>query len=302
MDQHGEPGVRRANAWTVSTGQAARWVALQLDLRAPRTWSGPSWALLAGAVSSGYVPPNARSLVILAVAWLVGEPLLGSLLGLSVGIAKARAAGRAEALSAPSWRLPYIQPDSPGGRALNRLATWAAGAAAEWRLVEGAGRQWVLLALVTLVLAAVAGGWVLPLSAFGTAALALVAMGRSRRSQERELLGTGQFLLAWLIGGSVFGDPDYRTVMLAAAFTSIWYAWTQRPPKGYLLAAVHGLLAVLLVAVQAPITAGAVLLLGVPLFVLEPESPSSQRTYLPQTQVYLMGSMLLAAWGLGWNL
>lgn len=303
MERQSEQEARSRDAWTAYSGQAARWVAVRLELRAPRTWSGPSWALLAGAVSNGYVPPHARSLLTLALAWVVGEPLLGSLLSLSAAIARRRAAVRAEgAPPAAGWRLPYIQPGSPGGRALNRLAGWAAAAATDWRATEGAGGQWVLLALVTLLLAAVAGEWVLLLAALAVAGLALVAAGRPVRSAQREMLGAGQLFLAWLIGGSVFAAPDYRTLLLAAAYSIIWYAWTQRPPRGLFLATVHLLLALSLVLARAPITAAGILLLAAPLFVLAPESPSSQRTYLPQTQVYLMASMLLAAWGLGWNL
>lgn len=67
------------------------------------------------------------------------------------------------------------------------------------------------------------------------------------------------------------------------------------------MAAAHVLLAGLLAAAHAPLSAGGVLLLAVPLFILLPEGPSNQRTYLPQCQFYLMTSLLLAAWGLVWS-
>ena len=72
----GAPG---EDSWAGAGGQGARWIALNLELRAPHTWLGPSWALLAGALSSGNLGLEPRTLVMLAVVWLLAEPLLGSL-------------------------------------------------------------------------------------------------------------------------------------------------------------------------------------------------------------------------------
>jgi len=257
--------------------------------------------MFGGVVSSGNVPFQLRSLVILAVVWLVSEPLLGSLLAFAVEIARVRCASRAEAPAPPGWRIPYVQPASPGGRTLDRLADLVASFAADWRALGGAGARWVLLALITAVLGTVAGGWVPLLVLLSLVALACVAAGKPLRSDAREALSAGQIFVAWLVGRSAFFEPDWQALLIAAAFAAIWYAWTRRPPLAELMAATHVLLAGLLAAAHAPLSAGGVLLLAVPLFVLRPESPSTQRTYLPQTQHFLMASLLLAAWGLVWS-
>ncbi len=300
-ERHAGAASRRRDRWSASTGQAARWAAVNLDLRAPQTWFGPSWALLSGVVSSGLLRLQVRSLVILAIAWLVGDALLGSLLALSIEIAKVRSASRVEILDSREWRVPYMQPGSPAARMLARLRRRAAAFAAGWQISQGAGGRWAFLALMVLVLAAVAGGRVLLMTAGVVVGLFVVAAGRPVGSETRQILGALHVFVAWVIGHVAFGGPDVRPIIVGALFAVIWYAWTQRPPLSLLLAILHLMLAGLLVLWEAPLTAGGVLLLAVPLFVLQPDSPSNQRTYLPQTQAFLMVCMLLAAWGLGWG-
>ncbi len=294
-------GTDRPDSWTATTGQAARWIGLELDLRAPRTWFGPSWAVLAGAVSSGNVALGLRSLVIVAVVWLISEPLLGSLVALSTEIAKARR--NRPPGPAPSRRLllPYVRPGSPGRRALDWLGAALAQAIGDWRAMEGAGERWLLLALVTTVLGAVAGGWVPWLALAALGGLAYVAGRRPLHSEGREIVGACQIFVAWLVGRSAFANPGYQSLLLGAGYAAIWFAWTRRPPLVRVFAAAHVALAGLLAACHAPLSAGGVLLLAVPPLVLAPEGPSSQRTYLQQTQLYLMAGLLLAAWGLVWS-
>ncbi len=294
-------GTDRPDSWTAATGQAARWIGLELDLRAPRTWFGPSWAVLAGVVSSGNVPLGLRSLVIVAVAWLISEPLLGSLVALSAEIAKARRDRPSVPAASRRLRLPYVHPDSPGRRALDWLGAALAQAAADWRSLEGAGERWLLLALVAAVLGAVAGGWVPWLVFASLAGLAYVALRRPLHTDGREIVGACQILVAWLVGRSAFANPDYGSFLLGAGYAAIWFAWTRRPPLVRVFAAAHVALAGLLAAGHAPLSAGGILLLAVPPLVLAPEGPSSQRTYLQQTQLYLMAGLLLAAWGLVWS-
>ncbi len=294
-------GPGRGEGWTAATGQAARWVAVDLDLRAPRTWLGPSWALLAGMVGSGAVPFQWRSLVILAVAWLVSEPLLGSLLALSQEIASIRKGIISEGRPVPRWTLPYLQPGAPGRWLLDGLAARITSIVAGWQGIGGAGERWLLLALLSVVLSAVVGGWVPLLILLSLAGLGLVALGKPLRAGMREALGAAHIFLAWLVGHSAFAGPDYRALLVGAAFAVIWYAWTRRPPLVRLYAVAHLLVVGLLLAGRAPLSAGGVLLLAMPPVVLWPEGPSSLRTYLPQTQFYLMASLLLAAWGLVWG-
>ena len=295
------PDAERGDAWTTATGQAARWVALQLDLRAPRTWFGPSWALLGGVVSSGNMPFRLDGFVVLAVTWLIAEPVLGTLLAQSLEVAKRRRGSRAQPGPQGQLTIPYARAHSPGQRALDALAASLARFAANWQATEGAGERWLLLALVALVLGAVAGGLVPLLVAGAIAGLLWVALSKPLRSEGREALAAGHFFLAWLIGHNAFAGLDYPDVLMGAGYAALWYGWTRRPPMVPLLAAVHVLLAGLLAAAHAPLSAGGVLLLAVPLFILLPEGPSSQRTYLPQSQFYPMASLLLAAWGRVWS-
>ncbi len=302
-DERGTPASpQRADSWTVATGQAARWIGLELDLRAPRTWFGPSWAMLGGVVASGGLTLDARSLVILAVVWLVSEPLLGSLAALSMELARARQSCALPAPAARRWSLPYVQPGSPGDRALVRLSARAARLSWNWRAVGELGPRWLLLALIVLVLGAVAGGWAMLVLGVAEVALLWVAATRPLRGEAREAVGAGHLLVAWLLGHAAYAAVDHGALLVGLAFAAIWYAWTRRPPLLRVLAVAHVLVAAVLAALRAPLAAGGVLLLAVPVFVLVPENASSQRSYLQHTQAFLMASLLLAAWGLVWPL
>ncbi len=293
---------QRVDAWTVATGQAARWIGLELDLRAPRTWFGPSWAMLGGVVASGGLTLELRSLVIVAVAWLVSEPLLGSLAALSMELARVRRDCALPPLPARRWTLPYVQPDSPGSRLLEGLASRAARLGWNWRAAGELGPRWVFLAVIVLILGAVAGGWAMLVLGLAVLALLWVAAARPLRGEAREAVGAGHLLAAWLVGYAAFAAVDYRAVLVGVTFAAIWYAWTRRPPLLRVLAVAHVLLVGVLAALRAPMAAGGVLLLAVPVFVLVPENASSQRSYLQHTQAFLMASLLLAAWGLVWPL
>jgi hypothetical protein len=294
-------GLDARDSWTATSGQFARWVALDLDLRAPRTWFGPSWALLGGVVSSGNMPLELRSLVILAVAWLACEPVLGTLLAQSLEMSRSRRERGGEAAPKGQWSMPYAQPQSPGQRAVDGLAARLARLTSGWQATEGAPERWLVLALVAVVLGAVVGGAVPLLVTVALAVLLYVTLSKPLRRDAREGLAAGQFFLAWLIGRSAFAALDYRSVLMGAAFAGIWYAWTRRPPQPVALTVTHVLLAALLAIAHAPLSAGGVLLLAGPVLVLLPEGPSNQRTYLPQSQLYLMASLLLAAWGSVWS-
>ena len=293
--------LQRPEGWTVA-GQVARWVGLQVELQAPRTWFGPSWALLAGILSSGGLGFDLRSLLFVAVAWLVSDPLLGSLAAVALEAAKARHECTRPPLPAPRWRLPYVQPGSPGQRLLDALAAWAARAEWQWQATEGGAWRGLLLAFMALVLGAVAGPGPLAVLALAVLGLARLAAGRPLRAREREGLAAAQMLVAWLVGHGTFAALDSRTFLVGLGFATIWYAWTGRPPLLRLLAVAHVLVAGLLAALHAPLAAGGILLLAVPLVVLAPENAGSQRSYLQHTQAFLMVSMLLAAWGLVWPL
>jgi len=286
----------------VASGQAARWIGVELDVRAPRTWFGPSWAMLGGVLSSGGLAFDPRSLVLLALAWLVSEPLLGSLAALSMEMARLRREATLPPLPAGQWRLPYVQPGSPGGRLLGALAAQAARLQWNWRAMAGAAPRWALLALITLVLGAAAGAWTAAVAILAVLALLWVAASRPLQRAEREVVAAAHLLAAWLLGHGAFAAVDYRTLLVGLGFAAIWYAWTRRPPLLRLLVVVHVLLAGLLAALHAPLAAGGVLLLAVPLVVLLPANASSQRSYLQHTQAFLMASLFLAAWGLVWPL
>lgn len=294
--------LQRPEAWAAVAGQAARWVGLDVDLHAPRTWFGPSWALLAGVLSSGAVGLDLRSLLLLAVAWLVSEPLLGSLLALSLEVARARHACTRGPVPASHWRLPYVQPGSPGQRLLDALAQRWARLQWNWQATEGAGMRWAILALMALVLGALAGEWPGVVLAVTLLLLLSVAAGRPLRGKEREALAAAHLLVAWLVGHGTFAPIDAQALAVGVGFAAIWFAWTQRPPLLRVLAVAHLLTAGVLAALHAPLAAGGVLLLAVPLFVLLPEDAGHQQSYLRHTQAFLMASMLLAAWGLVWRL
>ena len=294
-------GPQRVDAWTAAAGQAARWIGLELDLRAPRTWFGPSWAFLGGVLSSGRAALGMHSLVLLVLAWLVIEPLLGSLLALAMQVARWRAERRPEVVIPHRWKIPYARPGSPGQRALDALAAWLARCGQDWLAIEGAGERGLFLAVVALALSLAVGGQVALLVALALLALVAVAAGRPLRAEGQAAVAAGHFLVSWLVGRSAFLDLDRWALLVGLGFAVIWYAWTLRPPRAWPLAATYAFLAALLVGLHAPLPAAGMLLLAGPVFALWPEGPTSQRTYLQNTQIYLMLSLLLVAWGLTWG-
>jgi len=294
--------LQRPGRSTGAVGQAVRWVGLQVDLHVPHTWFGPSWALLAGILSSGGLGFDLRSVLFAAVAWLVSDPLLGSLLAVSLDAAKARHSCTRPPLPPARWSLPYVQAGSPGQRLLDALAARAARLKWHWEATEGGALRWLLLAFMGLVMGAVAGPGPFIVLTLAVLGLLGIAAGRPLHSEERDSLAAAHLLTAWLVGHSTFGPLDPGTVLVGLGFATIWYAWTRQPPLLRLLAVAHVLVAGLLAALRAPLAAGGVLLLAVPLVVLVPENGGRRRSYLQHTQAFLMASMLLAACGLVWPL
>jgi len=287
--------------WSPTSGQAARWIALHLELHAPHTWFGPTWAFLGGVVSCGQAPLTAAGLVIVLVAWLVSEPFLGSLLALAADIAAMRQAGRADPLAPRRWSLPYVRPGTPGQRLLDYLARVEARFRHGWHIAGEAGEKWLFLAIATLLLSLIAGGPAALLAGVMVVAALGVTTLRPLSASVRVGLGAMHFFVSWLIGRVTLGALDYRVAAVGAGFALVWFAWTLRPPRAWLLALAELATAALLVLWHAPVAAVGILLLAAPLFALWPDGPTSQRGYLAHTQAFLMASLLLAAGGLAWS-
>ena len=292
--------VHRTESWAPANGQAARWLAFHLEVRAPHTWFGPTWAFLGGVVSCGQAPTGIRSLVLVLIGWLVCEPLLGSLLALSGEIAALRQAGRRDPVVVRRWTLPYVQTGTPGQRVLDGLARAAALSGHGWRVAGEAGERWFFLAAITLLLSLAAGMTVVPLVAAMVLLSFLVAALRPLPGPLRVAAGALQFLTAWLAGRAALGALDARVLAAGVGLALVWFAWTQRPPRALWLALGELLTAGLLIAWRAPIAGVGMLLMAAPLFALWPDGPTSQRSYLASTQVFLMVALLLVAGGLAW--
>jgi hypothetical protein len=300
-DKEADLSAQRGDSFAAATVHAARWIGLVVDLQAPRTWFGPSWAYLCGVLASGGLNLQTTTLALVALGWVLVEPLLGSLAALTVEAARLWRGKQAEAPAAWHWTLPYVQPGTPGQRVLDRLARWAARGWLHWQTIEPIGVRWLLLATATLAMGWLLGGYALGVTLVALAAMLVAAAARALRVETRPVLGTLQLLLAWLVGRGAFATLDWRTLLLGALYAAAWYAWTQRPPIAWTLVVTQLATAALLVWGHAPISAAGCLLLAVPLAVQWPENANSQRAYLQHTQLFLMASLLMAAWGLGWG-
>ncbi|HUW96108.1 MAG TPA: hypothetical protein VMW58_09995, partial [Anaerolineae bacterium] len=269
-------------------------------------WLGPAWAVLCGAVASGGLALDWRSLVSLLLAVILTDAVLGSVWRLASG---GRRPWLRKAIGKPGGRLP-------GSRA-RRLLAYLRGRPGHWRAAvwPRAGTSMLglgFLLLLALAIAAALGGAALLLT---IGALGVATWRQALISREGSLSAAlGSCYLAglpWLIGWAAFGSFEWARSELiplaqalgwAAAYALTFHAYRmlggQRLSTGAnLLVAAHVAVVALLIVARQPILAGCVALLLLTQLMLQPAllKLGEGAWYLRRVQVFTMLAMMVAA-------
>lgn len=282
---------------------------VKFTLSPARTWLslGPGWAAMAGALSSGFPELTLMTVLQLVSLWLLVDPLLGTLWDLTVQQGLWRRVIRAQLPSPPRRGviLPYDQPGSPGGQFVllcRRYQLW--WTESYWPMFGGGvvtfgvglGLAWLLGLSFNLSVF-----WVAVLA---TISIVLAGVVPSNRSAvwEGRLQSLAQFMLPWLMGILIWTSLSPLNLILALCY-GVTYLGGLHMLAGYRRAEMLFLLgqvAAILLLLALRLLPGAALL-GVLLAsqLLLKTKFSRPAEFLQKTQLYLILSLLAAAWSLG---
>ncbi len=292
-----------------------RLLTLQVRSAGSRTWLGPAWAVLCGAVASGALELNWRAAVALLLAVVLADSLLGSVWSLfapDLWSVESKPNGNpARKAAAPA--LPYTSPGSASARFsefLGKRSVW-------WRSTVWPQKGYLVLglafnSLLALLVSTLLGGGTLLMT---VVALAIAGLGVVlRRSREGMGLALGSCFLGglpWLLGyatfrglGSVGGELGVMAQALAMAaiyafaFHSYQLLGRGRISRGAaLLSLAQVAAAAMLVAIKQPILAGGVGLLLLPQLLLQPAllATGDALGYLRRVQAATMAAMMVTA-------
>ncbi len=292
-----------------------RLLTFQVRSAGSRTWFGPAWAVICGAVASGALELDWRAALTLLLAVVLADLLLGSVWSLfapDVWSTDSKPSGN-PAKKAASPALPYTLP----GSASARFSEFLGQRSAWWRSAVWPQKGYLVLSvactsLLALLVSALLGGGTLLMT---VVALAIAGLGLVlRRSREGIGLALGSCFLGglpWLLGyttfrdlGSVAGEPRVMAKALAMAaiyalaFHSYQLLGRERLSAGAaLLSLAQAAAAAMLVAIKQPILAGGVGLLLLPQLLLQPAllATGDALGYLRRAQAATMAAMMLTA-------
>jgi len=294
-----------------AAGSLGRWARLRLEPAGRLIALGPAWAVLCGAIASGWLGGDGRDLLTLLLALLLAEPLLGGLWRVVVESPweawPAASPGDDQRLALPP--LPYTAPGSPSAR----LTAWLSELLARFSTASGAQLAQAVGELVGLMILALAVAIVLgrPIVVLLLAALAIAVV--QAIGQRRGWPGTSLWPaifdlgLAWLIGEGIFRElrlPGSGASLAVAGLYTIAYAGGLALTRGDVrrglaaFAGAQGLVVALLIALQRPLPAGAVGLLLVPALLLATwlnRTSDGGAWLLQRTQLFWLLGMLVAA-------
>ena len=282
--------------------------ALTIRLQPNRLWfaPGPGWAALAGGLAAGALRPgadfwtqNRLSLLLLAMLWLLFDPLLGTVWHLLLDRRLAHRIG--ETARRPNRPVRPLLPYVAKGSAGYRLSAVAAA------LREHNG-EWQTLLLLTLT----GGGmafWLGPV----TAACALLSLGlaawvasRPAPHSAQAHLGhsAGLFLLPYAAALSVLGDATGDALLPALGYGVVYWGNLQlaagegRGERAVILG--QGAVAAYLFAAVQPLAALVVSLGGVFALLARRQTAGWQTADgLRRIQPFLLAGLLAAAMAVG---
>lgn len=285
-----------------------RRIALELRSARPLTWLGPIAATLCGAIAAGGLAISGETLLRVAIAVLLTDPILGAWRAAWVNTDWRRPMRGWEAMPTRAWMLvPYARLGSPAAR----FSQWLSSRAKFWReaIVPHVGQA--LTAILVTGLIALSVALVLGTTTFLLTLLALVLAPLESELGEngagRWARAIGEVGMAWLIGDAALSllIPPLDSALVALVFATTYrglLSVSARPRLGFVIVNLAQVLLIALLigrgaiinATIVALTLGA-LLLWETLVRAGREGP---KTFLARAQWFVLVAMLVAALGI----
>lgn len=282
-------------------------IALELRSARPLTWLGPLTATLCGAVAAAGLNVSGETLLRVAIAILLTDPILGAWRAAWVNTDWRRPMQGWQATPTRAWTLvPYARLGSPAAR----FSQWLSSRANFWRdaIMPHVGQA--LTAVLVTGLIALSVALVLGTAAF---VLTLVALVLAPLESELGEHGAGRWAralseigMAWLIGDAAISRifPPLDSALLALVFTFTYrglLSVTTRPRLGLAMVNTSFVLLIVLLLARGAIINAAIVVLFFGALLLYQTLVRSQRedgkTFLARAQWFVLFSMVIAALG-----
>lgn len=285
-----------------------RRITLELYSARPLTWLGPFAATICGALAAGGIAISGETLLRVAIAILLTDPLLGAWRAAWVNTDWRRPMQGWEATPTRAWMLvPYARLGSPAAR----FSQWLSSRAKFWReaIVPQVGHS--ITAIVVTALIALSVALVLGSSAFlltlGALLLAPIESELGENGAGRWARALAEIGMAWLIGDAAISlvlpplDSAVLAVLFAAAYRGLLSVPT-RPRLGLAIANSAQMLVIVFLLVSGSMISATfiALLLGAELLwqTLVRTGRDEARVYLGRVQWFILAVMVFAALGI----
>jgi len=198
-----------------------------LSLSRSRFGLGPGWAVLAGALSTGFSEVTVTALLPLFSLWLLVDPILGTLWELNVqqGLWRQIRYAHLPPPSAAGFSIPYAQPGSMAGRFVltwRRYRVW-------WRETNGLDCSTSLAAFGLGIMMAFLIAFFLGSVIFWLTLLAIILIllaGRHRPDLTTagggRVQAVGQWLIPWLMGSVLWSSLSPLSLALAICYGAVY--------------------------------------------------------------------------------
>lgn len=288
---------------TRDTPEIGQLVRLDVTWRSSGLWLGPIWAMVCGIIASGGFKWTGASALQMLLLFLLVEGGWASLWAAAVETDWATPARQwGQAAITPAFTFPYMQPNTPGDRALRWLTHTLEWWRQHLRPSIGSRVSTIVLCIILGVALSAVLGW--PAMALSAAALATVEAGviASR--------GTGQPLpafkatleigLVWVVSHVTFAPLTVLSVLLAAVAAAAYGAGLtliEGGRRATVWNAAQFAAAALLALARQPVAALAVFLTVMPQLLLEPalRRGGGGVWFVRSTQAWLVLAMFIAA-------
>jgi len=281
---------------------AGRWIALDFRPTRPVTFLGPTVAALCGVIAAGGLTWHGQSLLIVILALLLCDPLLGAWRALWFG-SELRAALDRASLRTSAWsdfddyatsRLARLRSQIRRRIAFVRRVIWP--------LIDSEILGMFFAGILGLALAAVLGQIAVALTMLAMI-LALIE-GRIGTVRGAGLRAIVEITIPWMIASSAFGYFTFWSFAFALVFTLIYRALLGiAQGQGQWLAWINllDLLVIAMLIASNAIIGAAIVALGLIahlLWQIHFRLDRNGRGYAQHVQSYILAAMLIAAFSL----
>jgi|SRR5581483_5642996 hypothetical protein len=285
-----------------------RRIALELYSARPLTWLGPMAATICGAIAAGGTVTSGESLLRVAIAILLTDPLLGAWRAAWVYTDWRRPMRGWHATPTRAWMLvPYARLGSPAAR----FSQWLSSRAKFWReaIVPQVGQSItaiIVTALIALSVALVLGSTVFLLT-IAALWLAPIESELGEHRAGRWARAFAEIGMAWLIGDAAISltFPPIDSTILALLFAMTYrglLSVSTRPRLGLAIANVAQALAIIFLLARGSVISATIvaLVFGAQLLwqtVLR-GGQDDAKMYLGRVQWFILAAMVIAALGI----